>query len=273
MENILKKAVESKEYIESKINMSPKIGIILGSGLGEFVENIMEKTEIEYKDIPNFPVSTIKGHSGKLIIGKVSGKEVIVMSGRFHYYEGYSMQEVVFPIRVFSLLGIEKMVITNAAGGININFNPGDLMIIKDHIKFSNETPLRGANIEEFGTRFPDMRKVYDKEMINIIKESAKEVDVHLQEGVFCYMGGPQYETAAEVNMLKLLGGDSVSMSTVPEVIACSHSDIKVLGISCITNVAKPDTMEVSHEEVIENAAKASNDFSRVMLKFLERIK
>lgn len=229
MEDIYKKAVESKEYIESKISNNPKIGIILGSGLGNFADNIEDKVEIEYKDIPNFPVSTIEGHSGRLVIGKIEGKEVIIMKGRFHYYEGYGMDEVTFPIRVFSLLGIQKMIITNSAGGVNLDLEVGDIMIIKDHIKLSSETPLRGKNIDEFGVRFPDMRNVYDTNMINTFKEVSREENIKVKEGNYFYMAGPQYETLAEVNAIRTLGGDAVGMSTVPEVIVCSHSNIKVL--------------------------------------------
>ena len=194
------------------------------------------------------------------------------MAGRFHYYEGYTMEEVTFPIRVFALMGIEKAIITNAAGGINLNFKPGDIMIIKDHLKLSSLSPLIGPNIEEFGTRFPDMLNVYDKNMINAAKEVANELNIKLQEGVYCYMAGPQYETLAEVKMIRMLGGDSVAMSTVPEVIVCSHSQIKVLGISCITDVLTENTEALTHEEVVEIANKASNDLCRLVEGFLRRI-
>jgi len=270
MDNILEKAKEAKGYIESKINIKPRIAIILGSGLGKLADDVCDRVEISYSDIPHFPVSTVKGQAGKLVIGSISGKEVIVMSGRFHYYEGYSMEEVTFPIRVFSLLGIEKLIVTNAAGGVAGDSEPGDIMIIKDHIKLSSVSPLMGPNIEEFGTRFPDMLNAYDKEMIVTAKEVAHKLDIRVKEGVYFYMAGPQYETVAEVNMIRILGGDSVGMSTVPEVIACAHSGIKVLGISCITDVLKPDTVSVTHEEVVEVANRVSDNLCRLVTGILE---
>jgi len=239
---------------------------------GKFIDIVEDKVEIEYKDIPNFPVSTVEGHSGKLVVGRVAGKEVLVMSGRFHYYEGYSMQEVTFPIRVFSLLGIDKLIVTNAAGGIHPDFEVTDIMIIKDHIKIFDETPLRGKNTPEFGTRFPDMRNVYDLEMMNIVREAANEINMDIKEGVYYYMAGPQYETPAEVNVIKLLGGDAVGMSTVPEVIVCSHSGIKVLGLSCITNTLRDDTVDVTHEEVMESGDLIANSFSKLIVEFLRKI-
>ena len=272
MEKILEKAMESKKYIEEKINIKPKIAIILGSGLGKFVEKIEEKVELAYEEIPNFPVSTIVGHSGKLITGKINNIEIMAMSGRFHYYEGYSMAEATFPIRVFSLLGVEKLIITNAAGGVNEQFDAGELMVITDHIKFSNETPLRGKNIEEFGTRFPDMRNCYNKEMIEKLKQTANKIDIKLNEGVYFYMAGPQYETPSEVRMIRLLGGDAVGMSTVPEAIVANHCGMKILGISCITNTLRENTEVVTHEEVMENGNKAANNFAKLVTEFLKEI-
>jgi len=210
MSNILQQAIESSEFIKQKITISPKIAIILGSGLGDFDNNVQDKIEIDYKDIPNFPVSTVEGHKGKLIIGKISNKEVLLMSGRFHIYEGYSMQQATFPIRVFKLLGIEKIIVTNAAGGINESFRATDLMVIEDHIKLDIQSPLTGTNISEFGVRFPNMTDVYSKELINVLQKTADRLNIKLQKGTYVFMGGPQYETPAEVRMLKMLGADAV---------------------------------------------------------------
>lgn len=210
MENILQKAIESSNFISERTTIKPKVAIILGSGLGDFTSNIKDKIEIEYKDIPNFPVSTVEGHDGKLIIGKICEKEVMLMSGRFHLYEGYSMQEATFPIRVFSLLGIEKIIVTNAAGGINENFKPTDLMLIEDHIKFTKESPLSGRNIPEFGVRFPNMTNAYSRDLINLAQETAAKLNIELKKGIYAFMGGPQYETPAEIRALKILGADAV---------------------------------------------------------------
>lgn len=271
--DILIRAIESSKYIRELSKLKPKIAIILGSGLGDFSNNVQDKIEIDYKDIPNFPVSTVEGHTGKLIVGKIYDKEVILMNGRFHYYEGYSMAESTFPIRVFALLGVEKLIVTNAAGGINQAFNTSDLMIIKDHIKLIAESPLMGVNISEFGPRFPDMTNAYSKNLISLVKETSKELNINIQEGVYAFMGGPQYETPAEINALKILGADAVGMSTVPEVIVASHCNIEVLGISCITNVIGKQKSQLTHEEVIKNADIASNNFSRLLLETLRKIK
>lgn len=272
-DDILKKAIESSKYIRELSNSKPKVAIILGSGLGDFANNVQDKIEIDYKDIPNFPVSTVEGHSGKLIIGEIYDKEVILMNGRFHYYEGYSMIDSTFPIRVFALLGVEKLIVTNAAGGINQSFNPSDLMIIKDHIKLVAESPLIGKNISEFGPRFPDMTNAYSKNLISLAKETSKELNINIQEGVYFFMAGPQYETPAEIHALKILGADAVGMSTVPEVILAAHCNIEVLGISCITNVIGKQESQLTHEEVIKNADIASNNFTRLLLEILRKIK
>lgn len=271
-DNILKKAIESSKFIRELSGFKPKIAIILGSGLGEFSNNVQDKIEIDYKDIPNFPVSTVEGHTGKLIVGKIYDKEVILMNGRFHYYEGYSMAESTFPIRVFALLGVEKLIVTNAAGGINQTFNTSDLMIIKDHIKLVAESPLIGKNISEFGPRFPDMTNAYSKKLISLAKETSKELNIDIKEGVYAFMAGPQYETPAEINALKILGADAVGMSTVPEVIVANHCNIEVLGISCITNIIGKQQSQLTHEEVIKNADIASNNFSRLLLETLRKI-
>lgn len=292
MNNILQKASEAAGYINSKISKKPKIAIILGSGLGTLGNEIYEdRIEIPYAEIPNFPVSKVYGHENKLIVGKIYDKDVIIMQGRFHYYEGYDMEEVTFPIRVFALLGIESLIVSNAAGGINKKFKAQDLMVINDHINISGISPLRGTNEEAFGTRFPSMTNAYSKRLINLAKEVAsleafgdmfdkkamriakgsEDLKIDLQEGVYAFMPGPQYETCAEVNMLNILGADAVGMSTVPEVITAVHSGIEVLGISCITNVAGGKNVP-SHEEVIENASKVEEKFKTLIMRILMKM-
>ncbi|MEY8001330.1 purine-nucleoside phosphorylase [Clostridium sp. Mt-5] len=253
---------EAVNYINSNIELKPKIGIILGSGLGSMADEIEDAKVYKYSEIPHFPVSTVQGHKNHFIIGKLQGKVVVAMQGRFHYYEGYSMKEVTFPIRVMKMMGIETLIVTNASGGINKNYNSGDLMLIKDHINLSGQNPLIGQNSEEFGPRFPDMSEAYNKGLRKIAKKEALKLGINLQEGVYVYMTGPSYETPAEINMMGMLGGDAVGMSTVPEVIAANHSGIKVIGISCITNMAAGIlNHRLSHEEVIKTSAVASEKF------------
>ncbi len=242
------------ECIQNKMHISPKLGIILGTGLGGVAELVSVDAIIPYEEIPGFPVSTAPGHKGRLIAGTLSGREVLVMQGRNHYYEGYSMQELAIPIRMMKKLGIETIILTNAAGGINESFTPGDVILITDHIKFDLESPVRGKNEEEFGDRFFDMTTVYDNELQEISQKSAKDVGISLQEGVYAYMGGPQFETPAEIRMLRVLGADLVGMSTVPEVIAAAHCGMKVLGFSCVTNMAAGMENGGLNREVIGNA-------------------
>ncbi len=270
----IEKITESAEYIKNKLDLKPEIGIILGSGLGALAEEIEIKTELSYSEIPNFPVSTVEGHEGKLVIGKIEGKTVIAMKGRFHYYEGYSMDEVAFPIRVMKAMGIQNLLVTNAAGGINSYFQPGDLMLITDHIKFFSESPLRGRNIEEFGPRFNDMSEAYSKRLRELARGAAYELGINLQEGVYGFMPGPSYETPAEIKMLGIVGADAVGMSTVPEVITAVHTGIKVLGISCITNMAagildKP----LNHEEVMETAERTKERFLTLVKEIVAKWK
>ncbi len=253
---------ESAEYIQSKLALKPEIGIVLGSGLGALADEIKIKTEINYSDIPNFPVSTVEGHEGKIVVGKLEDKTVIAMKGRFHYYEGYSMDEVAFPIRVMKYMGIHNLLLTNAAGGINSYFEPGDLMLISDHIKFFTESPLRGRNVDEFGPRFNDMSSAYCGRLRELAKGAAYELEINLQEGVYGFMPGPSYETPAEIKMLGILGADAVGMSTVPEVITAIHSGMDVLGISCITNMAAGILEQpLNHEEVMETAERSKERF------------
>lgn len=242
------------EYIKNKISISPKIGIILGTGLGGVADSITIDAEIPYGEVPGFPISTAPGHAGRLLAGTLSGCEVLVMQGRNHYYEGYSMQELAFPIQVMKKLGVETLILTNASGGINESFTPGDVVLITDHIKFDLDSPMRGKNQEEFGDRFFDMTRVYTPELLKLAKTSARELGIELPEGVYAYMGGPQFETPAEIRMLRLLGADLVGMSTVPEVITAAHCGIKVLALSCVTNMAAGMENGGLNRSVIANA-------------------
>lgn len=270
MQDILEKATQACSFIKNQISKTPEIAIILGSGLGALANEIQGKIEISYNTIPNFPTSKVYGHENKLIFGTIYGKNVIAMQGRFHFYEGYSMQEVAFPVKVFSLLGASKLIVTNAAGGINKKFKLGDLMIISDHIKFSDASPLIGNNIEEFGTRFPDMGQAYSLRLRELSKKIAKEQKINIQEGIYAFMPGPQYETPAEIRMLNILGADAVGMSTVPEVISAVHSGIEVLGISCITNTTGDGPL--SHEDVINTANKIEDDFKNLVVEIVNRM-
>ena len=265
---------KSAEYIKEKIKgRNPKIAIVLGSGLGGLAKEIEHDIVIPYKDIPNFPVSTVAGHAGELIIGNLNGTEVIAMSGRFHYYEGYEVAHTAYPIRVFYLLGIENIILTNAAGGINTNIEQGSLMIINDHLSFFVESVLRGKNEDKFGVRFPDMSEVYNKELIEKLKPIILEKMGRCYEGVYAYMKGPCFETPAEIRALRTLGADAVGMSTVPEAITARHCGIKVVAISCITNMAAGILKrELSHEEVNETAKKVEKSFIETIKEFVTKI-
>lgn len=248
---MLEKIQETADFIRSKVNVLPKTGIILGTGLGNLVTQITEKLEIPYQEIPNFPISTVEGHSGKLIFGKLGKVDVLAMQGRFHFYEGYDMKQVTFPVRVMKALGIENLMVSNAAGGMNPDFRIGDLMIIRDHVNLFPEHPLRGKNYNELGTRFPDMSEAYDKEFIAKAKEIARRNNIRVVEGVYVGTQGPTFETPAEYKYFSVIGGDAVGMSTVPEVIVANHAGIRVFGISIITDLGvEGKIVEVSHEEV-----------------------
>lgn len=259
----------SVTYIQGKVTTTPKVGLILGSGLGVLVEEILEATSISYQDIPDFPVSTVEGHAGSLVFGKLNGVDVVAMSGRFHYYEGYDMKKVTFPVRVMKALGVETLVVTNAAGGVNTEYKPGDLMIISDHINFTGDHPLIGKNDASVGPRFLDMTQAYCPKLRTLAKEVGKELNIQLQEGVYVAMSGPTYETPAEVRMVRILGGDAVGMSTVPEVIVARHSGMSVLGISCISNMAAGILDQpLHHDEVIETTQQVKVQF----LSFVKEI-
>ena len=265
---------EAADYIKAKMNgYEPEVGLVLGSGLGDLADEIQNPIIIDYKDIPNFPVSTAPGHKGRLVIGELEGKKVLCMQGRFHYYEGYKMYQVVFPVQVMKLLGIEKMIITNAAGCVNRDWEPGTLMLITDHIKLVDESPLRGANLEELGSRFFDMSYVYDRDLQKLALNAAKTVNVDLKQGVYMYFSGPNYETPAEIRVADRLGADAVGMSTVPEVIAASHCGIKVLGISCMTNMAAGILDQpITHEEVLETGARVKHEFQMLVKAIVKEI-
>ncbi len=273
MKNLHSNILESAEYIKSKITVQPTIGLILGSGLGVLADEIEDKVEISYNDIPNFPVSTVEGHKGQLVIGKLQGKNVVAMQGRFHYYEGYTMQNTTFPVRVMKALGVETIFVTNAAGGANKDFKPGDLMIITDHINLGGNNPLIGPNDAQLGVRFPDMSTAYTPQYIELARECAKELNINTQEGVYAFFTGPTYETPAEVKMARILGADAVGMSTVPEVIVARHSGLNVVGISCITNMAAGILDQpLNHEEVIETTQRVKEQFLSLVKKIVEKI-
>ena len=254
-------------FIQNKIGFTPEYGIILGSGLGSFTNDIAISHTISYEDIPNFPVSTVVGHKGALVFGTIGTKKVMAMQGRFHYYEGYSMQQVTFPVRVMKQLGINKLIVSNASGGVNPSFKVGDVMLITDHVNMMPEHPLRGKNDERFGPRFVNMSEPYSKVMNAKAREIAKENKIDLKEGVYLALQGPTFETLAEYRMVKAVGADCVGMSTVPEVIVAKHMNMDCFGISVITDMGDEDSIEeVNHEEVLE-AAKLAEPKVRTLIK------
>ncbi|WP_430785444.1 purine-nucleoside phosphorylase [Virgibacillus flavescens] len=264
---------EASTYIEDKMSGKPSIGLILGSGLGVLGEEVENPITIPYKDIPHFPESTVAGHKGQLVIGTLEGKEVVAMQGRFHYYEGYGMQQVTFPVRVMKELGIETMIVTNAAGGINTSFSPGDLMLITDHINNMGENPLIGPNDDRLGVRFPDMSQVYNRELLSEAEACASELGLSIQKGVYVGNTGPVYETPAEIKMLRNFGGDAVGMSTVPEVMVAGHAGMRVLGISCISNMAAGILDQpLTHDEVMETTEKVRDNFLEFVKKIIQKV-
>ncbi len=285
------KAKETSEFIKSRYARDIKVALVLGSGLGAFADEVENKIVIPYEEIPHFARSTVEGHAGQLVLGEVSGVPVAVQQGRFHYYEGYEMSEVIFPVRVFGVMGVKSLILTNAAGSVDMDFKQGTLMLIRDHINLLGVNPLRGANDERFGVRFPDMTEVYSVKYqdiaIGVAREMAaekalageqrtgkkQEADRILRRGVYCALSGPSYETPVEVRMLRLLGADAVGMSTVPEAITARQMGIKVLGISCITNLAAGISDEViNHEEVMETGAKVSTTFRELLRRIVPKI-
>jgi purine-nucleoside phosphorylase len=261
------------QFLAECTDLKPEFGIILGSGLGGLTKVIDIEKIISYQDIPGFPVSTVKGHGGRLIFGYLSGKPVVAMEGRFHYYEGYSMQEVTFPVRVMKYLGVHTLLVSNAAGGMNPTFDIGDLMVIKDHINLQPEHPLRGPNIDELGPRFPDMSKTYDSALIDLAKKIASSNGTELKYGVYCSVPGPTFETPAEYKYLAILGGDAVGMSTVPEIIVARHMNMRCFAMSVITDIGvEGRIVEISHDDVVEAAGKAEERMTSIIKEMLRRL-
>ncbi|WP_241154423.1 purine-nucleoside phosphorylase [Staphylospora marina] len=257
---------EAARHITGRISVRPKIGLILGSGLGVLAEELEGAVRIPYGDIPHFPVSTVEGHAGELVIGTLEGKPVVVMSGRFHLYEGHDPAKAAFPIRVMKEIGVETVLVTNAAGGVNESFEPGDLMIINDHINLMFRNPLIGPNDDELGPRFPDMSTAYDPELRKLARNVAEAEGIAIREGVYAAVLGPSYETPAEIRMIRKIGGDAVGMSTVPEVLVARHAGIRVLGISCISNMAAGILPQpLTHEEVMETTGRVKATFIRLV--------
>ncbi len=253
--DLLSQLDETVQFLRTRYSNKPSVGIVLGSGLGNFTDEIVIEKEIDYSDIPNFPLSTVEGHKGKLVFGKLSNKTVMVMAGRFHFYEGYTAQEIVFPIRVMKWLGVETVILSNAAGAVNPSFNVGDLMIIKDHISLLTPNPLIGKNFEEIGPRFPEMSEPYKRSLIQRAKAIAEKNGIRLKEGVYVSVTGPTFETTAEYNLISVIGADAVGMSTVQECIAAKHIGMNVFGISIITDLAvREENSLITHEEVLKAA-------------------
>ena len=270
---MLEKIKQTAEYIKSQVDKCPDTAIILGTGLGELVNHIEITKEIPYNEIPNMPVSTVEGHSGKLIFGTLGGKYIMAMQGRFHYYEGYDMKEVTFPVRVMKALGVETLFVSNAAGGMNKEFKVGDIMIITDHINLFPENPLRGKNYNELGTRFPAMTEAYSQELIKMADDIAAAKGIRVMHGVYVGTSGPTFETPAEYEYFRIIGGDAVGMSTVPEVIVANHAGMKVLGVSVITDLGGKDIKEVpTHEEVQKAAVKAQPFMTEIMTEMVKSI-
>ena len=270
---MLEKIKQTTHYIQQLVSTKPEVGIILGTGLGDLADKIEVEKSINYSDIPNFPESTVEGHKGKLIFGKLSGKNVVAMQGRFHFYEGYPMDEVTFPIRVMKFLGIEKLFVSNASGGLNPDYRIGDIMVITDHINLFPTNPLIGENIAELGPRFPDMSEAYNHKLIGLAKDVAKDFNIELKYGVYAGVSGPTFETPAEYFYIRKVGADAVGMSTVPEIIVARHMDIPCFGMSVVTDVGvEGQIVEVSHEEVQEAAALAAPNLLKVFQELLARI-
>ncbi len=273
MKSLKEKINESVQWIRTETPLKPAIGIILGSGLGDFADTLEPKIEIPTSDIPYFAKSTVEGHAGKLVLGKLNGKELLAVKGRVHFYEGYDLEQVTYVVRVMHALGVRSLIVTNAAGGINPVFAPGDLMFITSHINFFFANPLKGINDEQLGPRFPDMEGDYDKEYISLSEKIALKLGVRTQRGVYCASSGPTYETRAEVRMFQKMGADAVGMSTVPEVIVAKHQGMRVLGISCITNLGTGiSSTPLSHEEVTLTANRVKNSFQSLLKETVGRL-
>ena len=270
---LYERAEHAARTIRARVTLEPRIAIVLGSGLGAFADDFDEAVGIPYNEIPGFPRSTVEGHSGRLVAGKVDSVPVIAMQGRVHYYEGYSLEEVTFPVRTFKLLGIKTLILTNAAGGINVQLTQGTLMMISDHVNLMGDNPLRGPNDERFGPRFPDMSAVYSPELQELVVEEAKAIGVEVRRGIYGGLSGPSYETPAEIHLLRNLGADAVGMSTVPEAIVARHMNLEVLGISCITNMAAGLGDEpIDHAEVMATGDRVRGTFTQLLRRVVSRV-
>lgn len=264
--DIVTKIMNAAQYIRSRITVNPAIGLVLGSGLGDYADTLEDAIRIPYGEIPDFPVPTVPGHSGALVFGRKCGQDVVILQGRIHYYEGLSQQEITLPIRVLAALGVRTLVLTNACGGVNMSFAPGDLMLISDHINFSGANPLIGPNLDAFGPRFPDMSDLYTASLRSAIKEKAQAEGISLREGVYAMYSGPNYETPAEIRMFRAMGADTVGMSTVPEALVAGHCGMRVVGVSCITNMAAGILpVKLNHGEVTETANRVRQVFRKLI--------
>jgi len=273
MEVYRRQIAEATEYLRSKSGTEPAVGIILGTGLGGLAHEIEVETTISYKDIPHFPISTVETHEGKLLFGRLAGKAVMAMQGRFHYYEGYSMKQITFPVRVMSKLGVKTLLISNACGGMNPDFRRGDIMLIDDQINLLGDNPLIGPNLDEFGPRFPDMSEPYSQKLKELAFQAAAEAGISLQRGVFVSVSGPNLETKAEYKFLRIIGADGVGMSTVPENIVAVHCGMQVLGLSVITDECFPDSLQpVNIDDIIEAAKKAEPKLTKIMKRVVEQL-
>jgi purine-nucleoside phosphorylase len=272
-ETMYERVEHAARTIHARYPEEVRVGLVLGSGLGAFADDLEESVAIPYAELPGFARSTVEGHAGRLVLGKIEHVHVAAMQGRFHFYEGYSFDEVIFPIRTFGLLGVKSLVLTNAAGGINVGFDQGALMVINDHLNLMGVSPLRGTHDERFGQRFPDMSEVYARDYQEIAVEEARQMNLELRRGIYAALSGPSYETPAEVRMLRTLGADAVGMSTVPEAIVARQMGIKVLGISCITNMAAGVIGEpINHEEVMETGARVHQTFKELLRRVIPRL-
>ncbi len=268
-----KKIREAVQFIQSKTKIQPEIGVILGSGLGSIANKIQDAVTIAYSEIPHFHGTAVDGHAGKMIVGHFNGVPTVFLAGRFHVYEGHTMEEVAFPTRTICALGIKTVVLTNASGAINTRYRPGDIMIIEDHLNLTGDNPLKGPNLSELGPRFPDMTEAYNRECIQAIEASAKELGITLQKGVYTGLLGPTYETPAEIRMLRILGGDAVGMSTIPETIAANHLGVRVCGLACITNLgAGMSPQKLTHHEVVENSKMSVEKMDRLLSHVIPKL-
>jgi purine-nucleoside phosphorylase len=271
--SLYERAQEAASLIRTRTSAEVKVAIVLGSGLGAFAGDLTEATEISYDQIPGFARATVEGHAGRLVIGKAGEITVAAMQGRFHFYEGYSLQDVTFPIRVLKLLGVRTLVLTNAAGSLNVEFTPGSLMVITDHLNLLGDNPLRGENDERFGPRFPDLSTVYSPDLQNIVIEEGSAMGVELRRGVYAALSGPSYETPAEIHMVRGLGADAVGMSTVPEAIVARHMDMNVIGISCITNLAAGvSNRPIDHSQVMKIGEGVRGAFTKLLRQVVKRL-